>query len=214
MARLSGMSHTILYIAHILIKLIWVLTEAPEERAPLPILPEVRLYPEDGTDDEDDADDDYDYDDEQSIYDEIDEVEEREPEKQTGNYYLGGVFRIQNLLLMNATVSPRTFFRYDFPVVCRYIWNTSTFGQSPEFHIMKLHITETGVYQVVLKTTWIRLVQRAWKRRFAEQKRAILMCGSVFEQEYFRMNGRYRVPRTMLSLRGLIRVRSINTEIG
>lgn len=199
MEDMFNILYTILYMARILIKLIWVFATRPAVIPdPDSVLPPLWFYPNDADTDEVD-------DNEYSIYDDIEEAEEREPEKQTGKYYLGGFFRMRNQLLLNATVSARTFFRYDYPVICRYIWNCSTFevGQSPGFDIMKLYITETGVYQVVLKTTWIRIVQRAWKRRFAERKRAILMRGSVREQEYFRMNGRYRTPMALPSLRGL-----------
>ena len=40
---------------------------------------------------------------------------------------------------------------------------------NPQVHIMKLHISDDGVYNVVLKTHYIRLIQRTWKKIYKEK---------------------------------------------
>ena len=38
---------------------------------------------------------------------------------------------------------------------------------------MKLKINEDGVYNVILKTFWLKIIQRAWKSRFKKRKQII-----------------------------------------
>jgi len=69
--------------------------------------------------------------------------------------------------LLAAQISPKTFFQYPTSDVMNYLINYNvirsdeTCKRSPE--IMQLHIDEHDAYTVVLKTHWIRLVQRKWR---------------------------------------------------
>ena len=69
--------------------------------------------------------------------------------------------------LLAARISPKTFFQYSTRDVMNFLVNYSVIRSnesckhSPE--IMQLHIDEHDAYTVILKTHWIRLVQRKWR---------------------------------------------------
>ena len=70
--------------------------------------------------------------------------------------------------------------------------------------------------RIVLHTHWIRIVQRRWKRVFAERKRRLRMRGSILVQRRFELTGKYGVDT---STKGILRDFAIcpgstNTKIG
>ena len=98
------------------------------------------------------------------------------------HYYIGisAYDKQYNTLLLASTAQNKTFFRYNFDSVVDYLNNYSIIYQdhlvTPE--IMKLQIDDSSMYNVVLKTFWIRLVQRNWKRIYKE-KQMILQNGLI-----------------------------------
>jgi len=94
-------------------------------------------------------------------------------EKIDGCYYIGLAKRLycNNLLMVNS-VSPTVFFRYPFQQVRSYLVKYSSLRvETPKIHIMKLCITDDEIFTVVLKTHWLRLIQRHWKKVYSEKKR-------------------------------------------
>ena len=90
------------------------------------------------------------------------------------NYYIGLFFYddLYDNLLLAATVNSKTFFKYDFKYIVDYLNNHSIIHKrhyiQPE--IMKLIITEDIMFNVILKTFWLRLVQRTWKKVLRQRK--------------------------------------------
>jgi hypothetical protein len=82
--------------------------------------------------------------------------------------------------LLASTVQNKTFFQYNIDNIVDYLNNYSIIYQdhsvNPE--IMKLQIDDSSMYNVVLKTFWIRLVQRNWKRIYKE-KQMIVQNGLI-----------------------------------
>jgi len=127
------------------------------------------------------------------------------------HYYLGTCCRsdqmsqgVSEYWMMSSSISPGTFYRYKLVDTLHYLWLYSIVRTSrSQFEIMQLHIDrETGVYKVVLKTFWLRIVQRAWKRIFRERKeiwRKRMTMGSLRHRE---IRGRY--PSHINSLPSLI----------
>lgn len=81
----------------------------------------------------------------------------------------------------------------------------------------------TGIYDVldprmVLTTYWIRIVQRRWKRVFAEKQRRLLMRGTIMAQRRFELTGTYGIDMTGLSIKGMMSLpicqESTNIKIG
>ena len=99
------------------------------------------------------------------------------------HYYLGLSFNDveYNTLLLASTVQIMTFFQYKFTDITDYLNNYSILYQNvvnqPE--IMQLQIDNNMVYNVVIKTFWLKLIQRNWKRICNERKNIIKNSGSI-----------------------------------
>ena len=150
-----------------------------------------------------------------SIYDTIYDIADKEEEyidseKQHGKYYIGlSVYNSDNnSIQLSTVVSVNTLFTYDINAIQLYLEEYSMrcidYTLLP-IHIMKLDIKSDGEYCVVIKTFWLKVIQRAWKTQFANRKHTIRMRGSIQSQYYFTMNGRYPVGlRNIPGLRGLL----------
>jgi hypothetical protein len=130
------------------------------------------------------------------IMDKIVDEEEMfwEREKTDGNYYLGivKVDRHYNDILMSNSISVPTFYKYDINTLTDYLRLHSPFRYNvyPRVHIMQLHI-DNGVYKAVIKTFWLRIIQRTWKRIYKEKMRVIVARGHPNAQHHFAVNGKY-----------------------
>jgi len=104
--------------------------------------------------------------------------------------------------LLASRVSTKSFFDYDIDEVMNYlsdnnIIETNTEPISPD--IMQVNIDEYDVYTVVLKTHWIRLVQRKWKNVIQRRKNIMR------HPTYIRNREIHGINTTMLpSLRGML----------
>jgi hypothetical protein len=93
--------------------------------------------------------------------------------KQSGCYYIGlhKHIRYDNLLLLLNTISIKSFYKYSYIHVLKYLYYYSIVRLfQPNIEIMKLSILADGTYTVVLKTHWLRLVQRHWRKVFNMRK--------------------------------------------
>lgn len=174
--------------------------------------------PNSGNDDDDDEDDDeYSDDDEDDDYGTdpedyrliMSELTHEDREKEHGRYYIGMSFlcNSEGIYLMNSTISARTFLAYSYSRVHAYVRNTSCYyvRQNTQIEIMQLCIHADGVYEVVLKTYWLRIVQRRWKNIYKERQRILRLRSSIQNQEYFRRNGKYMEgSRHFPSIRGAL----------
>jgi hypothetical protein len=108
--------------------------------------------------------------DEQEINSEFDE------DKTDGKYYIGlpGFIRNTDEYILSSSVSNATFFKYDFNSISRFLVDYSCdFIFNPCVHILQLHISNSGVYNVTLKTFWLKIVQRTWKNIYAKRKQVL-----------------------------------------
>lgn len=144
-------------------------------------------------------------------YDDIDGFENARPfaEKEDGKYYLGmpWVSHDDRRILLNASISAEGFFAFDFVRVCQYIRLFALFyaRSNQPIEIMRLSIHHDGVYEVVLKTHWLRIVQRTWRKVYRERRRIYDARMSVPVQAYVRKEGRYPPSLEILpSLRGMM----------
>jgi len=155
-----------------------------------------------------DTDDDYDSDDDdieianrEIVYEETDKID--------GNCYIGIAYldKPYGVYVMNGTISTRSFFDFEYSRVLAYTRNISVYytPSSKKLDILKLHILPNGVYEVTIHTFWIGIIQRAWRKTYAERKRQILFRGSIRNQESFRNTGRYMYgTRVLPSIHGLL----------
>ena len=146
-------------------------------------------------------------------YDEIyqDDSHHVYSEKQHDHYYIGLAKRTytdgRDILLMVNSVSPFVFFQYGFERIRRYLAQYSIVRvENAKIHIMKLCILDDGTYSVVLKTHWLRLVQRHWRKVYAERKRVIKGRRNLLNLRYREIHGKYSYGFNHLpSLRGMMR---------
>jgi hypothetical protein len=120
----------------------------------------------------------------------------QETEKTHGNYYIGGVqydkHTDKQLLLMSA-ISPRAFFSYNYHMVSIYLHEMciSDIHYFPNIQVLQLDISADGCYRVIMKTYWLRLIQRTWKRVYAEKMAMIRRRGSIMSLRYNETHGHY-----------------------
>jgi len=145
--------------------------------------------------------------------DEYDEIYQEDSlhiysEKEHDNYYIGITKRLNSdVLLMVNSVSANTFFMYSFPRIRDYLAKYSILNiQNAKVHIMKLCILQDETYSVILKTHWIRLVQRHWKKVFKERKWVIKGRRNIQNQFYKEVHGKYPYGLNRLpSIHGMMR---------
>ncbi len=145
--------------------------------------------------DSDDSDqEDYDFLEQlDNLYDE-DEMH-IEADKIPNKYYIGICKRSNHYkdqyLLLN-TVSPKLFYKTNYDTIIAYLKEYSIiYISSPKLEIMKFAPINPDVYSVVIKTYWIRLIQRHWKKIISTRKHIYKMRGTLHSLRYFETNGRY-----------------------
>ena len=149
----------------------------------------------------DTTDSEYEYDayspETENIFDRIyyDDLEFLDTEKEDNHYYIGLYEYIQPELLLGMTVSPNIFYKYPYNDVSRYLRAYSIVRNkfsTKNIQIMKLKIdTHTNTYTVLIKTYWIRLIQRHWKKIYKEHINFIKIRKNISNQRHFELKGRY-----------------------
>lgn len=127
------------------------------------------------------------------------EISEEEEEyelipKENEKYYIGlpgYIKKFQEYILLSS-ISVNSFLKYKIEDVCNYLTDYSiSYISNPSIHIMKLYIKDNGVYNVVLKTHWLRLIQRKWKKIY-EKKQNIMKKRSSIKNILLReIKGKY-----------------------
>ncbi len=115
---------------------------------------------------------------EETVSDAIFEMDEEfiDADKLDAAYYIGlpGFLASQNQLLLMNSISPGAFFKHDHAAVLKYLVEYSTSRiHKPNVHILQVHLDENQAYNVTIKTFWLKLVQRSWKRVFLERQQII-----------------------------------------
>jgi hypothetical protein len=114
------------------------------------------------------------------ICDAVEDFEEEYIECVNNNYYIGSYYLMKNMtndniLLFGIKVNLPTFYAFSNYELSTYIYFCSGFQytRKPTIEIMQVKIDEDGMYTAVLKTLWIKIIQRAWKKRMAQKKQHI-----------------------------------------
>jgi hypothetical protein len=113
-------------------------------------------------------------------------------EKENGRYYIGLCKYMRNpkIYLMANTVSVKIFFKFEFQRIFRYLnCYCSMMIPNAKVEIMQLQILEDQTYSVVLKTHWLRLIQRHWKKAYKKRSSIIKSLRSPGVLKYREING-------------------------
>jgi hypothetical protein len=131
-------------------------------------------------------------------------------------------------IMLSLSVSLPIFFKYDINEITNYLItfgseNTrensswSSFNYQNIFHrrtnrnieIMKMNIIMDGdypMYTVIIKTHWLRLVQRHWKKIYLQRKNIIKQRGNITNLRYKELTGVYPSNIAYLpNLKGLMK---------
>jgi hypothetical protein len=109
-------------------------------------------------------------------------------------YYIGlcNTYLSRNTILFVNSISNRSFFRHPYQNVLTYLKEYSIFHCShPKIEIMKLNILPNGTYSALVKTHWLRLIQRHWKKVFARRKLIFRKRRLPGSQLYNQCHGKY-----------------------
>lgn len=122
-----------------------------------------------------------------------DECEYLDTEKQDGHYYIGvaGCISTSAILYANS-IRPQSFFKYSYAHSLSYLQLYSIFRiRRPSIDIMKLSILDDSTHVAILKTHWLRIVQRTWRKIYNERR--IIMKKRMMPEtrRLFELSGRY-----------------------
>lgn len=131
-------------------------------------------------------------------------------EKINNTYYIGSASLINNkYYVLNTAITSATFLEYPYSSIMYYLREYSLFYLNKNrFEIMKLKIHPiTGEYIVELKTFWLRIVQRTWRRILRERQDIIKKRCSITNIKHRTIYGRYLPGLNVLpGLIGMIHV--------
>lgn len=125
-----------------------------------------------------------------------------ESPKTHGSYYLGSVCKS---IMLDLAISPRVFYKYEYKYIREYmsLYSVNQYRR-PQLHIIVLDI-RNDTYYAVIKTMWLRLVQRHWKKVYAHRQQIRTMRKSWTNQRYFELYGKYTYgANSMPSIYGMM----------
>jgi hypothetical protein len=148
-------------------------------------------------------------------YDIVDEIADSEEDfldmdKLHNKYYIGSAiyYPEYNTIQLDTSISPSSLFSYEIDDIAQYLAQYSICNilrTLPCVHIMQLDIKPDGEYCAIIKTFWLRIVQRAWKKQFSKRQTVIRSRGNIAAQRHFELTGTYpRELRNIPGLRGLL----------
>ena len=161
--------------------------------------------------------DDFDYNTDEGIeYDSIhnEDAEHFYNEKENNNYYIGLCHKYYissyvEYLLLSTSVSARTFFNHNYNSINNYLYYYGLIRiPNHNIQIMQLKINIfNGMesYNVIIKTYWLRLVQRHWKNKYKQRLSIIKQRITPTNQLYNSIHGKYPLHISKLpSVNGML----------
>jgi len=163
--------------------------------------------------------DDFEYDinaeinDEDELYNNVEQIYQRDcmfldSIKEHRKYYIGTHIYVKRdvpntvdpyEMLLNCCISPAVFFENSFWAIKTYLYEFSIiskniFSFNNQIEIMQLYINpHNDTYNVVLKTVWLRIFQRKWRKWNNERKTIVSHRMKLASLRHFEINGRWPV---------------------
>ena len=138
----------------------------------------------------------------------LDERDFLDTDKQNGMHYIGlcSYFPDRGLTLYANAIRPQTLFKYSHAYSLSYLQLYSIIKiRNPVIDIMQLAILADNTYTVIVKTHWLRIIQRTWKKVFQMRKIVLnkrMQLGSI---RLFEISGKYPPDATyMPTLSGML----------
>lgn len=130
-----------------------------------------------------------------------------------GKIYLGCYsFQIHINLKINivygCVISINSFLNYNGTLIGIYLteYDTTTIrNEISNIDLLKLYIKPNGDCFIVVKTFWIRIIQRVWKRIYKENVYKNNLRKTIASLRYFEVNGKYiKSARNVYGLSGML----------
>jgi hypothetical protein len=168
-----------------------------------------KLYREDQNDqeDRDDQEDREDHDDDSDMDDIIEDEQIMEDDIYetkivNNNTYIGMPLLMKNTILFGTHVSVKSFHKYSTEKVCKFLREMScsesvSNKDSPEIMklVQKIMRGSNGIQYtfntVVIKTMWLRIVQRRWKKLMNERRRIMNGRMTLRNMRHLELTGRH-----------------------
>ncbi len=110
------------------------------------------------------------------------ETDYLDADMENGQYIIGMVHKKKGIYMLASSISPATYFKYNYEEIKKYLFMSSIYYlRRPRIDILQLHITPDGLYTCVIKTYWLKIIQRRWRTIYARRKMAIRLRGSIAE---------------------------------
>ena len=165
---------------------------------------------------EEEEDDDNFYEDDAISFD---ERRFRGLEKKDGQYFIGYTQYVESesAWLFVYAISAQSFFRHDIEKVSEYLYE---FGHICDMgagagagavDILQLRIMEDGLYTSIIKTHWIRLIQRHWLKVIGMRRAIWSLRARPSEQLVKQRTGKYSIG--LRSLPGLVGMMSAYNKL-
>ena len=95
-------------------------------------------------------------------------------------YCIGTYSNIDNELILTIRVHLETFYKYSQDMFVPYMYYSSEIPMherriSVRTHVLQVAILEDDTFTVIVKTHWIRIIQRTWRRIF-KQRALYVLC--------------------------------------
>ena len=105
-------------------------------------------------------------------------------------------------MLLSASVSAPIFFKYSYDNINNYLYYYGLVRiPNHQVQIMQVNYIENDTCSVIIKTYWLRIIQRHWKKKYKQRKYAIQQRSLPQNQLYKEIHGEY--PPTILKLPSL-----------
>lgn len=129
--------------------------------------------------------------------------------------YIGLALRQKSYFMYLIHISPSTYFKYQHDIVRRYLrrYSCMELPKEAKVELMEMVIVNMNlsgesfpVKRVVLKTHWIRLIQRCWRNTLKRRREMIMSWASPRNRRYAELTG-HNLPeyRRLPGLRGCIK---------
>ena len=108
--------------------------------------------------------------------------------------------------ILASYISPTSFYKFNYDNVKKYLFMSSIYYlRKPEINILQLHIKDDGLYTCIIKTFWLKIVQRKWKKIYALRMYIRKLRASIAEIRWREIHGTYSNKcRTMPGLIGML----------
>ena len=114
-------------------------------------------------------------------------------------WYIGLSFKQNNYFIYLIHISPSSFLKYSYEIVHKYLrrYSCTQLPKDIKIELMQMHFVNKTlggsviqIKRVVLKTYWIKLIQRCWRNTLKRRKEMIICWSSYRNRKYAEITGR------------------------